>query len=163
MSPSRRRAIGAVRGLAFHPRRRAPPPRSVARVLENAKNLCVPIHPVPSLFVFLCVKNTRPVAVRTTRGPVFVPRRRAQPIAHYTRSLPVWRDGDIAPYRHYTRGILTHRPCCAPCVSHGAVPSRLGTPSPVGAPHPVAARHSPCPATARPDRLLFSVSKTIRL
>ena len=134
MSPSRRRAIGAVRGFASRPRRRAPsrapwygpvavgrdvpiapprlvavpprpcpvvrsrrgrarcphraaaprrgarlsipspPPRSVALVLENAKNLCVPIHPAPSLFVFLCDKNTHPLALsRHRRRPWGLP------------------------------------------------------------------------------------------
>ena len=42
--------------------------------------------------------------------PVAAPRGRAQPIAHYTRSLPVRRDEDIAPYRHYAREFRTQCP-----------------------------------------------------
>ncbi len=80
MSPSRRRAIGAVRGLASRSRRRAHLP-------------CAPLH------------RPRPI-VRT---------------AHYTRSLPVRRDGrspglparalpPLRPrWRTVAREILTHR------------------------------------------------------
>ena len=66
MSPSRRRATGAVRGF-------------VSRVPSRAPRSRFPPRPVPR-----CVP--------------FPPR-------HYARALPGRRDGDIAPYRHYTRRI----------------------------------------------------------
>ena len=66
-------AMGTSRPTAYYPREIPPIPhpvvrsrcmplplRSVARrAIENAKILCAPIHPAPSLFVLLCVKNTR--------------------------------------------------------------------------------------------------------
>ena len=50
---------GAVRGLAPRsPRPRPlPRPRTLAVRPRNPKNLCVPIQPAQTLFVFLCVKN----------------------------------------------------------------------------------------------------------
>ena len=86
MSPSRRRATGAVRcfaprapsprsvatptlvsrcGRARCPHRAAAPhrprplprPRTLAVRPRNPKNLCVPIQPAQTLFLFLCVKN----------------------------------------------------------------------------------------------------------
>ena len=70
--------------------------------------------------------------------------------AHYTRALPVRRDGDIAPYRHYARKICTpftppsvrtaRAPWCGPvAVGRDAWPP--GLPARSAAPLPVAARH----------------------
>ena len=51
--PLPRRAIIARGGSPPRCATCHPPP-------SKPKHLCVPIHPVPSLFVSLCVKNTRP-------------------------------------------------------------------------------------------------------
>ena len=53
---------------------RLAPYRHYPRILASASpavahRLCAPIHPVPSLFVFLCVKNiARPFHTRIARG-----------------------------------------------------------------------------------------------
>ncbi len=165
MSPSRRRAIGAVRGfasrarsptpraLAVRPHRRtaspvaarhrgawicppprpltcpvvrtlitraarwghralppllpqnshttSPPPRALAAppcrlALYDAKNLCVPIHPVPLLFVLLCVQNfpphprtpaPSPCALAAAPLPVAARHRRARRLSPQTSHL----------------------------------------------------------------------------
>ena len=84
MSPSRRRAIGAVRGFAF----RAPSPRPHRAPL--------PCAPRPRRAHLVRLYPPRPVAPLPPR--------------HYTRALLGRRDGDIAPYRHYTRAILPPAP-----------------------------------------------------
>ena len=111
MSPSRRRAIARggspPRCVASHlalpaaPHRacllaRSRTPSETLKSPAVAHRLCAPIHPVPSLFVTLCVKNNRTFAAPRCAN------------SHHTRSLPVRRDGDIAPYRHYARKIRTH-------------------------------------------------------
>ena len=96
MSPSRRRATGAVRGF-------------VSRVPSRAPRSRFPPRPVPR-----CVP--------------FPPR-------HYARALPGRRDGDIAPYRHYTRRIshahdrTAITPPCPRALSHPHCPWRFATPT----------------------------------
>ena len=99
-----------------------------ARTIETPKKLCASIHPAPKLFVPLCVNTSR--------------------ITHaiFARALPGRRDGDIAPYRHYTRhyarNIRTPLPCGAisaagPPGSRPAVrTARGGSPPPTGR-HPL--------------------------
>ena len=60
-------------------------------LLAGHPGLCVPIHPVPSLFVFLCVKNTRPPSPcptlpRITHTPSVAHRRPSRP-AHVFKGL----------------------------------------------------------------------------
>ena len=90
MSPSRRRAIARggspPRCVASHlalpaaPHRacllaRSRTPSETLKSPAVAHRLCAPIHPVPSLFVPLCVKNNRPPRRPLARFPI--------PPAHY--------------------------------------------------------------------------------
>ena len=72
---------------------------------------------------------------RHSRGPSPTP----PAPRHYTRTLPVRRDGDIAPYRYYTRVVRPRR------AHPRALPPLARAPSP----SPVAARHSPAVAHRR--------------
>ena len=101
MSPSRRRAIGAVRGMAVRPvsgalgvtgRRALRGYRGGARrrPQQNSQRVLPPLR---------------------SRG-ARCHYARASSAAYYARALPtritLRRDGDIAPYRHYTRVVRTH-------------------------------------------------------
>ena len=62
--------------------------------------------------------------------------------AHYPGALPGRRDGDIAPYRHYTRGVRRHY---APAKFARALPGRIthghgSRAPPVGVPYPPGSR-----------------------
>ena len=106
------------------------PLRSVARrAIENAKILCAPIHPAPSLFVLLCVKKTR----TPPPNPASRPRRRAP----WCGPVAVGRDvidrggSPLAPHRPVTGRTalvpLTPRPRkCSPVVrSRARFPLRV--------------------------------------
>ena len=126
MSPSRRRAIGAVRGLAS---------RTTAAPSPRLTRAAAPHRP------WRLATAVRGLASRTTTAhpsplpaPLHTPWR--------ARSLPGRRDRDIAPYRHYTRVI---RPPPRPLPRLTRAPRRR---APLAAPYPrrraaspVAARH----------------------
>ena len=59
---------------------RALPPLHPRGVHPTPKNLCAPIHPAPSLFVLLCVKNTHP-RPRIARTPSRTRRPAPSPLA----------------------------------------------------------------------------------
>ena len=129
MSPSRRRADGAVRCLASCDPCRAPlrdPPfrTRITRAARWGHRALPSLHPRNSRAA-LPVGAPHPVLRRRT--PVAL---RAVPrcaILHYTRALPGRRDGDIAPYRHYTRAIPTlHCPWGLP--TPGGAMSAAGPP-----------------------------------
>ncbi len=130
MSPSRRRAIGAVRGLASRAhscslavdhrralpeRRDARPPGLPARAAiypralpERRDGDIAPYRnyaPFPRLPPFRPSRAPRSCPVAVGRDawpppPVGAPHLSAR-AAIYPRALPGRRDGDIAPYRHY--------------------------------------------------------------
>ena len=83
---------------------RLAPPRHVARGVSPPR--CVALPPAPS--------PARPSSCASLHRPSPVVR-----TVHYSRALPVRRDGDIAPYRHYTHAPsrhlarTTHTPRCA--------------------------------------------------
>ena len=129
MSPSRRRAIGAVRGLA-------------------SRALCYGAAALPQMGVTGRRALREPGAPAGGRGrtetppsktlsvctaitPAHYPGHEARVLttqyshAHYPGALPGRRDGDIAPYRHYTRGVRRHY-----------APAKFARALPVAARHP---------------------------
>ena len=76
----------------------------VVRTRPPKNNLCAPIHPAQKLFVPLCVKTSRPPPCpwRITHA-IFARVGRTR--------ITLRRDGDIAPYRHYTRVVRFNCAC----------------------------------------------------
>ena len=122
MSPSRRRAIGAVRGLASRAPRRAPLPRSTlvsrcgrarclaatARGGSPPSRLAPPLHPRGALAYYPggAIGTSRPTAITPANFAYVLSARcdarlgilRSTPVRHFPAPpLP------LAPYRHYTR------------------------------------------------------------
>ncbi len=114
MSPSRRRAAGAVRGLASRSPRRAPSPRSRCHAPSLVPPAITPAH------------YTRSLPGRRDGSPVGAPDSR--PTGHYTalprsrpRSHPLAAPrGMVPPPRHRPRWLT----------------AAMRPPPPVGAPHP---------------------------
>ena len=123
MSPSRRRAIGAVRDFAPRslPPAGAPGPRRARR-----------LFPPTTLF---------PRPARTAARPIVA------------RALPGRRDGDIAPYRHYTRMAVcavVRAPFFPRCRAPRSCPVAVGRDAwPPGLPARAAAPSARCAALPR--------------